>query len=222
MKFSLKLSLSLAFLIFLSSCALAPFTEPHTAETLGKGGNQWALAGGGPSYLSVNYARGFTDRLDIGGTVEYQSLSYIFGLNAKYLLTTKPQHILGPDIEPDPTALIFGAGIGGTSQYVYAGVIKSFRLRHWYELGLSGRVNVFHWDFDDRSEASEAEDYMDDLINDTVDSVSGVFSYVSVDASNTFWLNSRLGLTLSVSRLQFVTRATGGTFKAGLKMHYKY
>ena len=44
--------------MFTFACATAPSTEPHTADTLGKGVNQVKLAGGYTPEASLSYKRG--------------------------------------------------------------------------------------------------------------------------------------------------------------------
>lgn len=201
------------FLLLLANCTMAPFSESHTARTLGKGNNEWAGTLGAPQFGSVSYNRGFNDKLDLGVLIEYQNLGPMLGLSGKYLLSaeeTKQQHF----------SLIFGGGLG-TGYYAYVGPIYSRRFTPYYEFATNLRMNVFTWDInsDDRD---DAQDWLDDVINDTADSINGTYTYVSLDVSNTFWVKENLGFTLSTTGLYFFDKLEGVSAKFGLKLHYKY
>jgi hypothetical protein len=125
---------------------MAPFSEPHTAQTLGESNNEWAGTLGAPSFGSVAYTRGVNNKFDLGVLIEYQSYSPMIGLNGKYLLDAQ-------DTNQQYVSLIFGGGLG-TGYYAYFGPIYSRRFTPYYELATNFRMNVFTWDIesDDRGE----------------------------------------------------------------------
>lgn len=191
---------------------MAPFTEPHTAKTLGKGNNEWAGVLGAPQHGSVSYHRGINDRLDLGVLFEYQNISLMIGINGKYLLT--------PDETHRHLSLIFGGGLG-TGYYAYIGPVFSSRFTSWYELTTNLRMNVFNWDISTADE-QETQGWITDLINDSINDLNGTHTYASLDISNTFWFKDNLGLTISTTGLFFWGALEGSGLKGGLKLHYKY
>ncbi|MGH1468281.1 MAG: hypothetical protein ACRBBP_05290 [Bdellovibrionales bacterium] len=215
---SKKLYLASIITLILSGCTLAPLSEPHTAQTLGNGNHEWTSstgAGQGLFHQSISYTHGYSDNLDLGVLLEYQSLGPLIALQGKYLLS---------DNAKNPLSLFFGAGFGAASPttFVYLGPIKSFKISPSYELTLNTRVNVYHWDFDDVEDQEDGSELINDIINIGIDSVNGTYVYASVNASNTLWVNERFGVTLSTTLLQFLGKVKGTTGKAALKFHYNY
>lgn len=208
-----KGSLFCIFLLLLANCTMAPFTEPHTAKTLGKGNNEWAGTLGAPSFGSVSYNRGVNDKFDLGVHIEYQNMGPMIGFGGKYLLDANEK-------EQQYVSLIFGGGLG-TGYYGYFGPIYSRRFTPKYELAANFRMNVFTWDIESDDE-QETEDWLDDMVDGVIEDLNGTYTYVSLDISNTFWIKENFGLTLSTSGMYFFGNLEGTGAKAGLKFHYKY
>ena len=120
-----KAGLFLIFTFSLFGCMSLSFsrlTEPHTAQTLGKGNNQIEVSGGdviqtqqgedlssGKIFLSIGYTRGLSDNFDLAVFAEQKiesSLellgSYLVGLEGKY------QRIRN---EPHTLSILMGAGL---------------------------------------------------------------------------------------------------------------
>ncbi len=204
--------------VLFSGCTLAPLSEPHTAQVLGRGNHEWASSTGGGQGLfhqSFAYTHGYSDNLDLGFLVEYQTLGPLIALQGKYLLSNNARN---------PFSLLFGAGLGVLSptKFVYFGPIKSFRFTPMYELTLNARANIYHWDFDDIEDQEDGSELINDIINITINSTNGTYLYASLNASNTLWVNDRFGITLSTTLLQFLGKIKGTTGKAALKFHVNY
>lgn len=206
----------LILFVYFSGCTIAPLTEPHTARVLGKGNSEWAFGVGHPGYLSIGYAKGVNDRLDIGGVLEFQGIGILTALQGKYLLT--------PNNPENPFSLFVGGGIGTSTTFGYIGPIKSFRISPRYELAFGLRYNVFKWDIDDEDDREDAGDFLDDVINGTIRALNQTYQYATLDMSNTFWFSPKIGLTLSVAALTFFDEEDSSDVgvKAGLKFHSNY
>ncbi|MDE0151166.1 MAG: hypothetical protein OXK80_01540 [Bdellovibrionales bacterium] len=111
----LLLSISLSSLTGCVGLAFSRLTEPHTAQTLGKGNNEVVFSAvvndfgdlqkgvNGVTFPSLQYTRGLSDNFDLGVFVEVQSLRIpLIGLEGKYQWTRKDKQTV---------SLIFGAGI---------------------------------------------------------------------------------------------------------------
>ena len=202
----------LLFFLITSACAIAPLTEEHTAKTLGKGGNEWAIQGGMGS--SVGYKRGVTDRLDVGILLEYQyqTLGSLMALTGKYMINDSST----------PTSLIANVGFGTGSTFGSLGLIQDAVKRKNYLLSFNARYNVFNWDLSDSDDEEDAEDFLSDVINGALESISGTFQYASVNMANTYYFDSKAGVTLNLGGFIFIEDDAQFTPNVGLKFHFKY
>jgi len=187
---------------------MAPLKEDHTARTLGKGTNEWSLAGGYIGHVSASYKRGWSDNFDLGLQAEFQSNSgIIFGIDGKYSLNKEK-----------PLALLFGAGSDIQNFYGYMGLIKSFQISQSYEISFNARYNYVWWGLE-----QDVSDSNDEFISDIIEQFRGSQHYLSIDFSNTYWATPGIGVTAYIGAYHFFT--LGQDFpapKVGLKLHFKY
>jgi len=203
----------LVLLLFVatSACAIAPLTEEHTAQTLGKGKNQWAIQGGMGS--SVAYKRGLNDKVDVGVMVEYQyqTLGSLIALTGKYMLIDSDNAL----------SLIGNVGFGSGTTFGSIGLIHDVVKTPEYTLSFNGRYNVFRWDISDDDE-EDAEDFLDDVIDSALDEISGTYSYVSLNMANTYYFDPNIGVTLNLGAFMFLESGAKPTPNLGLKFHFLY
>ncbi len=210
----MRLLLLVLFAVSLTGCAIAPFSEPYTARTVPVQKTEWGINVGSPGYVSGRMNHGATEKLEIGGIVEYQVFSLLVGLNAKYNLTEADND--------SPFSLMAGAGFGSNSKYGYVGAIKSIQVNPKYELAFNVRYNVFNWDLDDPDDEEDSQDFIDTLVGSTLEEADGTHSYISADISNTFWFGARFGMTLSIGGISFIDEADSDIgFKAGLGFNFR-
>jgi hypothetical protein len=207
----IKSSLALLFLIT-SGCAIAPLTEEHTAQTLGKGNNEWAIQGGMGSSLA--YKRGLTDRFDAGIMVEYQYQNFgaLMALTGKYMIIDSQT----------PTSLIGNIGFGTGSTFGSIGVIQDLIKRESYLLSFNVRYNVFNWDFSDGDDADEAQDFLDEIIDGVINEINGTYTYASINMANTFYFNPGTGVTLNLGGFMLFEDGAEFVPNVGLKLHFDY
>lgn len=187
----------LIFLLLFANCTMAPFREPHTAQTLGKGNNELSLGLGRPGYFSASFTKGVRKDLDLKFLTEIQFLGALVGGEFKWWLN--------PVKTSYPFALIAGAGLGTSTSFIYFGPVQSFKISPKYYLTLNARYNVFRWDISDSGDANDAATKVDRWVDGVFDSINGSHSYVSLGLSNTLMLNQKVGLTLSLSALKFIS-----------------
>ncbi len=204
----LKYLLVLSFLGYLSSCAIAPLTEPHTARTLGQGNNEWTGSLGFP-YISAGYQRGVLENLDIGVLVELQGYGVpLLALESKYAFFQQERGMA--------FALVGGVGIAQYSKIWYIGPVFSFHPSSQWEVSLAGKLNGFLWSESDDFDLTDIEDEFADIYDEFFDP----HHYVSIDLSNTYWFHEGFGLTGSVSSVFFSLDEL--QFKGGLKFNFRY
>lgn len=195
----LKKNRSLLFsvpFLFLASCALAPFSEPYSAQTLGKGKSEISIRAGSPNFGSVEGKYGLNDRLDLGILLESQIGSFLAGASGKYYLF---------DVgDSGHFSLYGGAGFGASSTYVFAGPIYSLDVNSNYQISFNARYNVYTWDFSDANDEQDAAEELDDFADLVLDSLSGTYSYLSLNMSNSYWFSEGVGVTFSLTGLYFI------------------
>lgn len=219
----LFLSIFTSSLLGCLSFQFSRLTEPHTAQTLGKGNNEVTVSvdtfqvDAAPYSQSLEYTRGLSDNFDLGVFLESHHKDELFplliGLEGKYQFTQNNQHTL---------SLLFGGGLnkGGDNEYgdkkitddlligyfSYIGPVYSFKLNEIYELALNVRINQSYSKSADMKSIA-----MEDFLNafrgspkelpDDVDVNSIVIFYSSINMSHTWWIIPNFGTTLSLATI---------------------
>jgi hypothetical protein len=183
---ALKISFYLVLAGFLSSCAMAPFSDPVTPQTLGKGNQSHSITAGYP-YVGYVYTMGVSDTFDLGLQMESQIKGFAMGTRlmieaTEYSETEWSGSLLG------------GAGLTTEGSYVYGGMVWG-RKFGFYEITLVPRFNYTNISRDVDPEVTQ--DFRD-LYSVQFDT-KGDYFYTSLTWANTFWFRPSFGFTLSVS-----------------------
>lgn len=146
--------IQLLTLLFLTSCALAPFNATNTGRSLGAGGVQTEFGNANSTYFMKANA-GITEDLDLGYVMEFGDFT-TSGLLAKYSFLNNDT---GPALAGE------GAwGASDTTSYWYLGVIGSIAFNDAFEVFANVRYNSVSTDETDIDEGDkigniEVEDF---------------------------------------------------------------
>ena len=193
-------------LVMIESCALAPFSSPKSAQSLGPDKEEIDI--GILSLPYVQYTSGITENLDLGGAIGIQ-LGYDASIFAKYSIINEP---LGSSV-----AIAGGIGVGYfliPTRFAYIGPVWS---HHWksFEIVVHPRWNTVQWD--ETTLEEEQQDVTDpNSTNDEEDLIleldGGQLTYGQFHLGMYFWFTERFAL--SVSGIGFF--GDEGTFSSGL------
>jgi hypothetical protein len=148
--------LSLAFLLTLASCSIAPLSGPQSAKTLGDG--NWQIDSGFTYLPYIAASRGTGENIDLGFTVETQMFA-VGALNAKVAVYNEGEEGFATAI----AGSLFHALDGDSqSKGFYVGPVFSYKAS-WFEPYLVVRYNwanlkTREFDRDDR------DDFIFDLL----------------------------------------------------------
>ncbi len=177
--------LSLFSILILANCAVAPFSDPVTPQTLGKGNDSHSMTAGYP-YVGYTYTVGVSDKFDLGLQMESQVKGFTMG--ARIMLEAT-------DYAEDQWSgsLLGGAGLTTEGAYVYGGMVWGRRFG-FYELTLVPRFN-----YTNISRDIDAEIVVDaqDLYSIQFDQ-KGDYFYPTLTISNTFWFRPTFGFSLTI------------------------
>lgn len=135
----MRQSFLIIFLIFISSCSIAPVNMTTTARSLGENKNQIKLD---LPVTGLLYERGLTSKFDMGFGIEEQ-IAPVFHLFAKYAFINNEESGFS-------FAEIVGGGYSGSigrSKSIYFSPIVSYR-HNSFEVFTSYRINYVRWDND--------------------------------------------------------------------------
>lgn len=174
------------FLMGLSNCAVAPFSDPITPQTLGKGNESHSVTAGYP-YIGYVYTMGLSETFDLGLQMESQIKGVTMGVRMMLEATEYAE-------DEWSGSLLAGAGLTSQGSYVYGGMVWG-RKFGFYEIALIPRFNY----------TNISREVDEDVTRDFYDfysirfSEQGNYYYPSLTVANTFWFRPSFGFTLSIS-----------------------
>lgn len=177
--------LSVASLVFLANCAVAPFSDPVTPQTLGKGNQSHSITAGYP-YIGYVFNMGVSDTFDAGLQLESQIGGFDMGVRLMLQATDYNENQWSG-------SLLTGAGLTTEGSYVYGGMVWGRRFG-FYELTFVPRFNYTNVSGDIDAEVTTD---VQDIYSITFDQ-SGDYFYTTLTISNTFWFRPTFGFSLTI------------------------
>lgn len=170
---------------FLGGCALAPFSDPITPETLGKGNQSHSITAGYP-YIGYTHTIGVAETVDLGLQMESQIKGFSMGSRLMIRATDYAENSWSG-------SLLGGAGLTTEGAYIYGGMVWG-RKFGFYELTLVPRFNYTNISRDIKEEVRRdfEELYSIDF------SEKGDYFYTTLTVHNTFWFRPTFGFSLSI------------------------
>lgn len=168
-----------------SGCALAPFSDPISPKTLGKGNQSHSITAGYP-YIGYVYTMGVGENVDLGLQMESQIKGFSMGSRLMIMASEYAE-------DQWSSALLGGAGLTTEGAYVYGGMVWG-RKFGFYELTFVPRFNYTNISRDiDEEVHRDFEDLYS--INFTE---QGDYYYTSLTVNNTFWFRPTFGFSLTI------------------------
>lgn len=167
----------LTSLLFLTSCALAPFSANTSGRSYGAGKTQMEVGNSNSNY-HIKFGYGISESLDVGYVMEFGIMT-TSALFAKYSFINNE---VGPSLAAE-----FGYGTTESTKFYYTGAIGSLAFTKEFELFLNPRINVV--------ETDEADvELNESLGNLTINDYS--VNYLQVNYGFNIWFSESVGMTL--------------------------
>ena len=173
----------LFFSLILSSCAFAPYSNNHSARTLGKG--NVSVQAGLSANANVPIARlgyGIANNVDIGLLAEEQNNTELFGGWLKYAFINEKE---GFSFSAETSA-----GGSDSSRYFYIGPTVGYKW-HWYEPYFTARYNYVAYHNEHNVDLS--------LFGKLDVNEKGNYQYGLLTLGSTLWATNWLGLNLNAN-----------------------
>lgn len=196
----------IAFSLFLTGCAVAPFNTATTARSLGK--DKTEVSASVLPTLGLKVERGLGENFDIGAGVELQA-DTLFFLQGKFAVINNEKN--GVSL----AGLAGGSLAAGYSRAksVYAGPVLSYR---WdvFELFFGARFNYTRWNYFEFLQKDAGA--LDDLIS--LPSTKNHFTYWQFDPGMNF-VGEKWSTGLGIHIIQYEKRKFGIPF---FNLNYKF
>lgn len=189
--------------LFLSSCALAPFSASTSARSYGAGKLQVELGNVNNAY-NIKLGFGASDNMDIGYVMEFGSMSS----SAIFLKYASINNKVGPSL-----AWEFGYGSSSATSFYYAGSVGSLALSDGLEFFVNPRINVVN--------TSEEDVTLNQSIG-IIKVKEYSTTYLQVAYGVTIWMSEIYGMSLysEMYKGKNIETTKGGTFGATFIMNY--